>query len=111
MMPNNDKPPIGLQELIMKVKQDLLSQPDDTQPLFVIEKVELEVSFTVDRTASGGIDFKVVQGDVEKTWGQVQKVKLVLDPILSRQELGPNLTLGEKHIVKEALQREAVDIE
>lgn len=110
-MLDNDKNPIGLQELIQKVKQDLLSELDESQPLFIIEKLELEIVFTVDRTASGGIDLKVVQGGVEKAWGQVQKVKLTLDPILERNEIIPDLTAGEKHIAKKTLQRGEPDTE
>ena len=47
--------PIGLRELIFNVKQELLGEPDNTQPLFVIGQIELEISFTVERNAKGGI--------------------------------------------------------
>ena len=42
-----DKKPIGLQELILKVKEELL-EPDETQPLFIVGSVELEIAFTVE---------------------------------------------------------------
>lgn len=100
-----DQKPIGIRELILKVKEELLSERDDTQPLFLIGQIELEISFTVERNAQGGIDFQVVQGGVEKTWSQVQTVKVRLDPILSREELEQDLTPTQRRKVKDALQR------
>lgn len=102
---------IGLRELILRVKEELLSAPDDTQPLFIVGQIELEVSFTVERNAQGGIDFQVVQGGVEKTWTEAQKVKITLDPILSASEIGQDLTPLQKKVAKKALQRDAPDID
>ena len=102
--------PIGLQELIMKVKQELLRNPTDTQPLFTIKQLELEVSFTVERTADGSLDFSVVQGGASVSQGNVQTVKLTLDPILSADEMDVNLSTGQKHMAQKALTREVPDL-
>lgn len=107
-MPNPK--PIGLKELILKVKEDLL-EPDDSQPLFVVGPVELEITFTVERNAQGGVDFQVVQGGVEKSRTEAQKVKVRLDPLLSREEALQNLTPMQKRQLLKALQRNAADIE
>ncbi|MCB0165313.1 MAG: hypothetical protein KDI79_13870 [Anaerolineae bacterium] len=102
--------PIGLKELILKVKEALL-EPDDSQPLFVVGPVELEITFTVERNAQGGVDFQVVQGSVEKSWTEAQKVKVRLDPLLSQEEALQNLTPMQKRQLLKALQRDAADIE
>ena len=56
----NQEDPIGINEMILRIKKELLSTRDTTQPLFKIKQVDLEISFTVERDAGGGISFKVV---------------------------------------------------
>jgi hypothetical protein len=77
----------------------------------VVGQIELEISFTVERNAKGGVDFQVVQGGVEKKWAEAQKVKVMPDPILSRDEVGQDLTPTQKKMAKKALQRDAPDID
>jgi len=100
------KDPIGINEMILRIKEELLSVRD-TQPLFKISQVELEISFTVERDAGGGINFQVVRGDVAKTWSEVQTVTVTLDPIIPLEDIGEDLTEGEKTIAKKSLQRES----
>ena len=105
-----DKKPIGLKELILRVKEELL-EPDQTQPLFIVGAVELEIGFTVERTAEGGINFQVVEGGVGKTWTEAQKVKVTLDPLLSREEALQGLTPTQRRQLLNALKRTAPDTE
>jgi hypothetical protein len=73
--------PIGVSELINRIKLDLLSEEGSGAPLFLIGNIELEISFTVDRAINGGIDLQVVSSGVEKTTTEVQKIKLTLEPL------------------------------
>ena len=97
--------PIGINEMISRVKQEFLSVRDTTQPLFKVRQVELEISFTAERNAEGGISFQVVRGDVKKTWSEAQTVKVTLDPIVPLENIGQDLTQGEKAIAEKSLQR------
>ena len=99
--------PIGINEMIQRIKKELLSTRDTAQPLFKVKQVELEISFTVERDAAGGINFQVVRGDVKKTWSEAQTVKVTLDPIIAIQDIGQNLTEEEKIIAAKSLQRES----
>lgn len=99
--------PIGVNEMIAKIKEELLTVRDTAQPLFKIKQVELEIAFTVERNAEGSIDFKVVRGDVQKTWTEAQTIKLTLDPIVPLENVGQDLTVGEKAIAAKSLRRES----
>ena len=99
--------PIGINEMITRIKEELLRVRDTTQPLFKIKQVALEISFTVERDAGGGISFQVVRGDVKKPWSEVQTVKVTLDPIVPLDDIGADLTQGEKAVAAKSLQRES----
>lgn len=65
---------IGLQELIHKVKQELLAsnraaEARDPYPLFMIEKLELEIAVKITRSRNGSIDLSVI-GFAEASAGQ-----------------------------------------
>jgi hypothetical protein len=55
--------PIGLSELIGRVKTDLLThQPtDDLPPLFSVDEVKLELKVTVTREVKGGLKVYVIE--------------------------------------------------
>ncbi len=97
---------IGIQELIEQVKSELLntSQAEEA-PLFAISDVELEIAFTVERTAQGGINLQVVQGGVEKVWADTQKVRVRLEGLVTpeqiRKKMKPkDVEYGEKILTR-----------
>ena len=65
----------------------MLDEHDETVPLFAIGSVELEISFSVERDAKGGISIQVVQAGVEKRWTDVQTVKVTLEPLVTVEEI------------------------
>lgn len=84
--------PIGLQELIYQVKQELLAPNPKAKaahpyPLFAIDKIELEIAVSVTREAKGGIRVSVVEfgGSVSRERGHV--VTVSLSPLLSPEEI------------------------
>jgi hypothetical protein len=60
------KQSIGLKELIDRVREELLEQRSNSNPLFMIGQVELEISFVVERGLNGGIDLHVIQANADK---------------------------------------------
>jgi hypothetical protein len=99
--------PIGLAELIQRVKEELLEEHDETNPLFAIGSIELEISFSVERDAKGGISIQVVQAGVEKKWTDVQTVKVTLDPLVTIEEIKKTLTEEQIQQAKQTLKRDA----
>lgn len=73
---------ISLRSFIGEVKKELLASVDDTNPFFDIGDVELEVSFTLDVAAEGGVKFVVVNAGASTKASQTHKVKLKLTPFL-----------------------------
>jgi len=107
----SDSNPIGLKELIRKVKEELLEAHDPEAPLFAIGPIELEISFTVERSANGGIAFWVITAGVEGKLTDVHTVKVTLNPLLSAEEIAEGLTYEEKRKATKALKRTALDID
>ncbi len=83
---------IPLQELIEKVKEELLTPPDKPgNPLFFVEKAELELKVIVTREAKGGIKLSVLSmGSIEAGGRAInhqwQTVKVILTPIMTVEE-------------------------
>ena len=88
---------IGLQELIYQVKRELLApnpqeRSRDPDPLFVIEKIDLEISVNVSKVKGGEIkltvlDFATFGGSVSSGTNRGHVVKVSLTSLLSRDAL------------------------
>lgn len=79
---------IGLQELISRVKQELLTpHPDDPVPLFYVEEVTLELTVEVRKEAQAGIKIYVVDvsGGGNRQTGQT--VRVCLRPLYTVDEM------------------------
>jgi hypothetical protein len=81
--------PVGLAELIEQVKRELLSTEINSEadiPLFSVDDLTLELNVTVRKEGKGGLKIYVAElgGGVSRE--DVQKVKVTLSPLLSRQE-------------------------
>ncbi|RON62813.1 hypothetical protein BK669_15300 [Pseudomonas fluorescens] len=71
-----------MKSFIGEVKKELLASVDDASPFFDIGEVELEVSFTLDIKAKGGVKFVVVNAGASTKASETHKVKLKLTPFL-----------------------------
>ncbi len=79
--------PIGLAELIEKVKQELFLNRNTTTPFFSVDQVELELQVTVHKEGNAGIKIYVVEASGGGSRENVQKVTVTLTPLLNKQEL------------------------
>jgi hypothetical protein len=88
---------IGLQEVLYQVKRELLeanpaAQARDPHPLFMIEKIDLEIATRITRAADGSIKLtilEVAEVSAGRSTSQEQShiVRVSLAPLLSREEL------------------------
>lgn len=88
-MTDNTENMIGLAELIKQVKYELTyTDPDQAQepPVFWVDAVELELQVTVKRDAKAGIKVYVLEAGGSSSRDDVQKVKVSLTPLLSKEE-------------------------
>lgn len=94
-MPNTSKP-IGIKELIERVKSELMQTHDTSQPVFVIGDIELEIGFSVERSASGGLDLQVVQigGAAAKT--ETHTVRVRLEPLSTPDDIRKKLSQEQR---------------
>lgn len=94
---------IGLQDLIYQVKRELLApnkkeESRDPNPLFFIEKIELEIAVTISRSSSGEIrltvlDFAQIGGNRAVNQEQSHVVKVSLSSLQPREEILRNISL------------------
>lgn len=80
---------IGLAELIEQVKRELLSTENNSEtniPLFSVDDLTLELNVTVRKEGKGGLKLYVVELGGGVAHDAVQKVKVTLTPLLSKQE-------------------------
>lgn len=83
---------IGLQELIEQVRKELLAPSNSPDPIFFIDRVELELAVKVVKEAQGGVKVTVigiVEGNLGASAGGEQGhiVKVSLSPLLSREAI------------------------
>jgi hypothetical protein len=81
--------PIGLAELIEQIKRELLSTEIHSEadiPLFSVDDLTLEINVTVRKEGKGGLKIYVAEIGGGVSRDDVQKVKVTLTPLLSRQE-------------------------
>ncbi|MCC5646212.1 hypothetical protein LC607_25450 [Nostoc sp. CHAB 5824] len=86
--------PIGLTELIQKVKKELLAAAittshnlEESIPLFSVDSVELELQVTVKKDVKGGVKVYVLEAGGGASRDDVQKVKVTLSPLLKKEQL------------------------
>ena len=92
LMSNNK--PIGLTELIYRVKRELM-QPEqdgaDPVPLLAVDEVELRIAVKVSKKAQAGLNIQVVELGGGGEHSDVHTVRVKLTPLLTRQERLANL--------------------
>jgi hypothetical protein len=88
---------IGLSELIEKVRQELLPDPNKEEkvPLLYVDSIELELNVTVKQEANGSLKICVVDlgGKASIDKGQIIKVKL--SPLLGKEEILENYKVNQ----------------
>jgi Trypsin-co-occurring domain 2 len=103
-MPTSE--PIGLSELIQRVKADLLSEkPTDDVPLFSLDEVKLELKVTITREGKGGINVHVVELGGSVRGEDVQTVTVTLTPWLSKQERLESMDPNKKRKMEKEASR------
>ena len=81
---------IGLAELIEQVKRELLTPSLEGKtdiPLLSVDSVELELQVTVKKEGNAGIKIYVLELGAKGSRDDVQKVKVKLSPIVSKEVL------------------------
>jgi hypothetical protein len=79
---------IGLQELLLKVKEELLAPVgEDPAPLFYVEQVDLELSVVIRKAAQAGVRVYVVDVGGNLAQESANKVRVSLRPLYSREEM------------------------
>lgn len=81
---------IGLAELIQQVKQELLMPAPDKDkelPVFAVDSVELELQVTMRKDVKAGIKIYVLEMGGGTDRDDVQKVKVQLSPLLSKEQM------------------------
>lgn len=88
-MPESNENLIGLAELIERVKYELTYvDPDEAEPpVFWVDAVELELQVTVKRDAKAGIKVYIFEAGGGGSRDDMQKVKVNLTPLLSKEEV------------------------
>ncbi|MEM7714521.1 MAG: trypco2 family protein [Cyanobacteria bacterium P01_A01_bin.68] len=87
-MPNENL--IGLTELIKQVKQELLTTSPENEndiPFLSVDSVELELQVTVKNEGNAGIKIYVLELGGKSSQDDVQKVKVKLSPLLTKEQL------------------------
>ena len=77
----------SLQAVIAQIKSELLSATSSPEyPLFLVDKLEVEVAINIKAEGHGGIKIEVLElgGGISRE--QCNTVKITLSPILSREE-------------------------
>lgn len=107
---------IGLQELLEQVKRELLAPSKDPDPIFFIDKVELELAVKVVKDAGAGVKITVlgfVEGNLDGSLGGERGhiVRISLSPLLEREAIlkevmkDPASEARIKHYIKRALTK------
>lgn len=99
----SDKP-IGIKDLIERVKSELTAPHDSSNPLFSITRVELTITFTAERNHNGGIDLQVVKVGRDTKNAEVQSVQVVLESLIDRETVAASLSASDR---EEALKHTA----
>jgi|GEM_PF-2713851 hypothetical protein len=104
-MLNDQRPDLGLNEFIDQVKSELFKAQKESDALFILSEVELEIEFEVAKHANGGVKFVVLQAGVDKTLTSVQTLRVKLEPLLTPEQIRNQLTDDEKTTATEVLKR------
>ncbi len=98
--------PIGLSELIYQVKQDLLndSKEDDPVPLFAVEEIQVEAAVVISRSGNAGIDIKVFSMGAGVSKEDTQTVRVTLRPLRSREELAADLSTEDPELHRKVVE-------
>jgi hypothetical protein len=100
--------PIGLRELVWKVKEELLSQGSvktDPEPLLAVDEVELELAVSVTREGEAGISVQVLSLGGSRSRADSQTVRVRLKPLFDKEELKADLLKRDQDLYERARAR------
>lgn len=89
---------LGINELISKIKQDLLHQSNNNE-LFFVEEINLEISFVISGDIDSGFNLGVVTLGSDISEERTQKVNIKLTPILSKDKVLEGLSKERSKII------------
>jgi hypothetical protein len=103
------KDSLGLKELIRKIKQELLESNDSEPKIFLVGPIDLEISFTVEWNARGGVTLSVVDAGADRKSGKVHTVKIRLEPLMTIEQLRQRVLprLSEQELLMAEMQQMA----
>lgn len=79
---------LGINELISRIKSDLLAEQNQTQPdLFSIDEVTIELNFVVNGNIDSGFDIGVVTLGSQVSEERIQKITIKLTPLVTKDQL------------------------
>jgi len=79
---------ISIKDFVKKVKDEIMQSIDDENPLFELDKIDLEITFQLEGNASAGFNLVVFDAEPKATATQTHKVKLSLTPVVKRPDDG-----------------------
>ncbi len=97
--------PIGLRELVLKVKEELLSRESlkaDPAPLLAVDEVELELAVSVSREGEAGISVQVLSVGGRRSRADTQTVRVRLKPLFDKEELIADLRKRDPDLYERA---------
>src|SRR5437016_4992713 len=100
---------VGLKELIEQVKQELTAPNKDPNPVFFVDKIELELAVKVTKEANGSIKIAILNffeagggGSLGSERGNT--VRVSISPLLGRDEIIQTL-IADKKVHDTVLQK------
>jgi hypothetical protein len=97
---------LSISDLIEQVKADLMRERADASPaLFAISEVEVQVSFTAERNASGGIDLQVVQLGAGGATSQTHSITVRLAPLVTPEDVRAGIDQATQQKIRRVVTR------
>ena len=103
-MPKKEDHEIGLQELVEQVRKELLAPSSSSDPIFFIDKIELELAVKIVKEGQAGIKISVLGfaeanagGTISGERGNI--VRVSLSPLMEREDI-------YKEVVKDQTTKE-----
>ena len=101
---------ISLKDFIKEVKEDLRSAVDEDDPFFIMNDVELEVSFGLNVEAGAGAKLVVFDLSSKAKAEQTHKVKISLTPFVDSNKDPSKKPVNSKSEVKVTKSPEAMGV-
>ncbi|MBN8580586.1 MAG: hypothetical protein J0L96_07935 [Anaerolineae bacterium] len=93
---------LGLREFIKQIKNELLlSQSNPEEKFLYIEEIEIEINIVVSGDINSGFNLGVITLGSEVKEDRIQKIKVKLSPLVSKENTFASMSKKEKNTTKE----------